>query len=305
MIAGATLDWLLGEPRRWHPLIGFGRCARRLEMLLHPGDRPGVVRARCCGSIALLFAVVPVTAFAAWLVASTARAGIALQIGLLYLTLGYRSLSQHALPVAEALNRDDLGAARRCVGLMVSRDTAAMRPVEIARAAVESVLENGNDAVFAALFWFAIAGAPGALLYRLINTLDAMWGYRTPRYLSFGWAAAKCDDVMNFVPARLTALTYALLGRFGDALRCWQLQGARWESPNAGPVMAAGAGSLNLLLGGPAFYHGHWKLRPPLGQGEDPQAQDIPRALRLVARGIVLWLTAAFACSLGNRLLGP
>jgi adenosylcobinamide-phosphate synthase len=253
----------------------------------------------------LLLAVVPATALATWFVVSSARAAIALQILLLYLTLGYRSLSQHALPVAEALNRDDLGIARQRVGRMVSRDTAAMRSVEVARAAVESVLENGNDAVFAALLWFAIAGAPGALLYRLINTLDAMWGYRTPRYLSFGWAAARCDDVMNFVPARLTALTYALLGRFRDAMRCWRLQGARWESPNAGPVMAAGAGSLNLLLGGPAFYHGQWKLRPPLGQGKDPQAEDIARALRLVSRGILLWLSTVFACALAGRLLGP
>jgi len=302
MIAGATLDWLLGEPRRWHPLIGFGKCVRRLELLLHPSVRAGIVRARCRGSIALLLAVVPATAVTTWNIESSPRTGLALQISLLYLALGYRSLYQHAMPVADALSRDDLGAARQRVGQMVSRDTAAMRPVEVAHAAVESVLENGNDAVFAALFWFALAGAPGALLYRLINTLDAMWGYRTPRYLSFGWAAARCDDAMNFISARLTALSYALLRRFGDAWRCWQVQGTQWESPNAGPVMAAGAGSLHLRLGGPALYHGYWKLRPPLGQSEDPQARDIPRALRLVARGILLWL-AAVACSPGRRLL--
>ncbi|HEV7986162.1 MAG TPA: adenosylcobinamide-phosphate synthase CbiB [Steroidobacteraceae bacterium] len=305
MIAGVTLDRLLGEPRRWHPLVGFGTCAQRMEFLLHPGENAGAVHTRWRGSLAVLLAVVPATALAAWTIESVPRVGVVLQVVLLYLTLGHRSLHQHALPVAAALGREDLPAARRLVGLIVSRDTAAMRPVDVARAAVESVLENGNDAVFGTLFWFALAGAPGALLYRLINTLDAMWGYRTPRYRFFGSVAARCDDVMNLIPARLTALTYALLGHFGDALRCWREQGKRWESPNAGPVMAAGAGSLHLRLGGPAFYHGHWKSRPPLGQGAEPQAQDIARALRLVARGVIIWIAAAIACSLSREALGP
>jgi adenosylcobinamide-phosphate synthase len=197
--------------------------------------------------------------------------------------------------VAQALAAGDLAAARERVGWMVSRDTAAMTGEDVARAAVESVLENGNDAVFGALFWFALAGAPGVVAYRLANTLDAMWGYRTARYLRFGWAAARLDDLLNYVPARLTALTYAAAGRFERALACWRAQAGAWESFNAGPVMAAGAGALGVRLGGAAVYHGAPKERPPLGEGDAPGARDIRRALALVRRGVWLWLGALLA----------
>jgi adenosylcobinamide-phosphate synthase len=143
--------------------------------------------------------------------------------------------------------------------------------------------------VFGALFWFALAGAPGALLYRLANTLDAMWGYRTPRYRCFGWAAARLDAALNFIPARLTALTYALLGNTAVALHCWRQQARAWDSPNAGPVMASGAGSLVVRLGGAANYHGVCEQRPALGAGNAPSAPDIARATALVQRGAWLW----------------
>jgi len=221
--------------------------------------------------------------------------GMAVEISVLYLALGHRSLREHALRVREALARSDLIAARARVSMIVSRDTAAMQPSDVVLATVESVLENGNDAIFGAIFWFLVAGAPGALVYRLVNTLDAMWGYRTPRYLYFGWAAARCDDLLNWIPARLTALTYALAGCFRTALRCWRKQGPSWGSPNAGPVMAAGAGALRLRLGGGAFYHGDWRERPALGEGAEPQTTDIPRALHLVQRSLLLWMASA-AC---------
>jgi len=108
---------------------------------------------------------------------------------------------------------------------------------------------------------------------------------------------------MNFLPARLTALSYALLGQCGNALHCWRTQGPHWESPNAGPVMAAGAGSLGLELGGPAFYHGQWKLRVPLGRGAQPRAGDIARALSLVDRSVFLWVCLLLACSLARVAL--
>jgi adenosylcobinamide-phosphate synthase len=208
---------------------------------------------------------------------------------MLYFALGMQSLDEHASRIQKALHAVDLPLARQYVGSIVSRDTATMQTEDIARAGVESVLENGNDAVFAALFWFAIAGAPGVLLYRLANTLDAMWGYRTPRFFYFGWAAARIDDVLNYIPARLTALTYALLGHTRPALRCWRQQAAAWDSPNAGPVMASGAGSLNIKLGGAANYHGSMEVRPDLGTEVPPQAVDISRAMALVKRGAWLW----------------
>ncbi|MBS1224625.1 MAG: cobalamin biosynthesis protein, partial [Proteobacteria bacterium] len=177
------------------------------------------------------------------------------------------------------------------VAMIVSRDTADLDEEQISRATVESVLENGCDAIFGALCWFVLAGAAGATLYRLANTLDALWGYRTPRYRDFGWAAARLDDGLNWLPARLTALSYVAMGtKPALAWRCWREQAPNWKSPNAGPVMAAGAGALGLALGGPARYHGEWQQRPALGEGLAPRAEDIGRAVALVRRALWLWL---------------
>lgn len=281
-LCAVALDLWLGEPRRYHPLVGFGRAAAQLEARLNG-------RRRLHGVLALLLMVLPpmlLAAFLAWL----PDVGVLFEALLLYLAIGATSLAQHGRAVAAALAGGDLGLARQRVGWMVSRDTAVLDQEGVARAACESVLENGNDAVFGALFWFVLLGAPGAVLYRLVNTLDAMWGYRSERYASFGWAAARLDDLLNWIPARLTALSYALLGDVRRALRCWHCQGRRTESPNAGVVMAAGAGALRLQLGGPAVYHGSVEDRPALGEGRAPTAPDILRAVHLVQHAVLLWL---------------
>jgi adenosylcobinamide-phosphate synthase len=285
------LDWWLGEPRRWHPLIGFGACAQALERWLHRSGAKDAraVRDRARGALAMCLAVLPPVALCTAL-CRVPMIGTALAMLLVYIVVGHRSLDDHARAVQEALDRGELTEARHRVGLMVSRDTADMSAARVAGAAAESILENGNDALFGALFWFFVAGAPGALLYRLVNTLDAMWGYRTPRYLYFGWAAARCDDLLNLIPARLTAFTYALAGNFRAALRCWRRQAASWDSPNAGPVMAAGAGALQVRLGAGAFYHGQWRERPELGEGAEPETSDIARAMRLVHRSLLIWI---------------
>lgn len=291
--AALLLDALLGEPRRFHPLAGFGRLAVGLEARLNPGGRGH----RLHGVAALALLVAPGVAFAGWL-QQQPGVGAAFSALVLYAAIGLNSLHRHAEPVAAALARGDLDAARAGVSMMVSRDTAALDAEGVSRATVESVLENGNDAVFGALFWFLVAGAAGALGYRLVNTLDAMWGYKTPRYLSFGWAAARLDDGLNFLPARLTALSYALLGRTRYALACWHTQAPAWDSPNAGPVMAAGAGALEVRLGGAAVYHGQSESRPALGQGAAPEGGDIARALKLVRHGALLWLAVLAAAAL-------
>lgn len=293
-MAGAGLDWLLGELRRWHPLVGFGALAGRCEAACNTG---GGRRLR--GLLAWSLLVVPPVAVVAWVVPA-GPAGWLIDAGLLYLALGGRSLGEHARRVAADLASDDLTAARRHVGWMVSRQTAELDAAGVAGACIESTLENGNDAVFGALFWFALLGGPGAVLFRLANTLDAMWGYRNRRFAEFGWAAARADDVLNYLPARLTALTYALCGRTRAALRCWRAQAPHWKSPNAGPVMAAGAGSLGLSLGGPAVYHGRLEDRPRLGEGRPARGEDIVRALRLLRNGLLLWLAVLFCGGLAH-----
>ncbi|WP_028221192.1 adenosylcobinamide-phosphate synthase CbiB [Paraburkholderia oxyphila] len=290
-VAGVAVDRWIGEPRRAHPLVAFGALANRIEKRLNTGRR-----GRPLGLMAWLAAVAPPVALAALLCAVLPwPLAWALHVALLWFALGARSLDEHIAPIARALAERDLVAARELTARIVSRDTANADATALSRAACESALENGNDAIFGALFWFALAGGPGALAFRLANTLDAMWGYRTPRFLRFGWAAARIDDVLNWIPARLTATSYALLGDTRVALRCWREQAPRWESPNAGPVMAAGAGSLNVLLGGAAVYHGAVEQRPALGAGAPPRAEDVTAALRLVERTTILWLAALLA----------
>ena len=295
-LAGVVLDRLFGEVRRWHPLVGFGKFADAIESALNRGPRAA---RRLSGVLAWSLAVLPWVALAA----ATHRAdflGWLLDAVLLYIALGGRSLAEHAERVANDLAAGDLPAAREHVGWIVSRNTAELNESGVAKACVESTLENGNDAVFGALFWFALLGGPGAVLFRLANTLDAMWGYKTERFLRFGWAAARIDDVLNFIPARLTALSYAAFGETRRALACWRKQAPVWESPNAGPVMSAGAGSLGLALGGPAIYHGQLEARPVLGEGRPARREDIPRALSLMRRSTALWLFALFCIGWSN-----
>lgn len=292
-LAGVLLDRLFGEVPHWHPLVGFGRIATDIERRLN--RKPAALAwSRITGLIAWAIAVLPFVLLAWWLV-NTAReappwAMVELDAVALYFAIGARSLHDHIAPIAAALRDADLPRARALASRIVSRDLHDANDEPIARAAVESALENGSDAVFAPLFWLVVAGAPGVVLYRLANTLDAMWGYRNARFTGFGWAAARIDDVLNWVPARLTAMSYALLGHTADALRCWRTQAPQWSSPNAGPVMAAGAGSLRVRLGGMARYEGVDEARPPLGTGEPATASDIARALMLVSRTLWLWL---------------
>ena len=281
VIAALLIDRWLGEPSRWHPLVGFGRCASWLEARF---NRDGQRRLK--GVLQVLLLVLPPVLLVAALV-QIPLLGELIAVLVLWFTLGLESLKQHIRPILQALLRGDMAEARRRTSWICSRDAAEL---EVERTAVESVLENGSDAVFGALFWFCIAGAPGALAFRLINTLDAMWGYRSERFLHFGWAAARLDDLAGLIPARLTALSYALCGHTRRALRCWRRQAPLHDSPNAGPVMAAGAGALGVQLGGPTCYRGNWVDKPLLGEGPKAQPRDLSRALRLVDSALGLWI---------------
>ena len=276
-----VLDAALGEPRRYHPVAGFGLWAGKVEQALHPGAQANAVLQFCLGGLAWLIAVgVPLMALAIVYVLSPDWMDWLCSLLLLYLCIAPKSLVQHAEAVSRALADNNLQAARSACGKMVSRDTAHMSREDVCKATIESVLENAHDAVIAPLFWFALGGWWAALVFRLSNTLDAMWGYRNSRFLFFGRWAARCDDALGFLSARLTVLLFSL--RRPAAMQTALEQGDRWESPNAGPVMAAGAGALGLRLGGAAVYSGERRQRPELGQGRLPVANDIDAALKLV-----------------------
>jgi adenosylcobinamide-phosphate synthase len=284
LLLGYLADLALGDPRRGHPVAGFGRAAmlvetrlyryRRSVGILHVGllvgatTGAGIVADRLLCERPVLRTLA--TAAATWAV------------------LGGRSLQAEARTVAGQLDRRDLPAARVQITHLVGRNPEALDAAGVARACVESVAENTSDAVVGPLFWGALTGLPGLLGYRAANTLDAMIGHRSERYLRFGWAAARLDDVLNVLPSRLTALVVAMLapamgGRTGQTLRIVARDARRHPSPNAGPVEAAFAGALDLTLGGVNTYGGATEDRGTLGDGRAPGPQDVHRATRLSA----------------------
>jgi adenosylcobinamide-phosphate synthase len=302
LLVALAMDRLLGEVPRYHPLVGFGRLANAVETRARASTRAGgdalaeeshstAREQRVQGMLAWVLLVI-LPGCLLWVVLAMAGgvAAILLSIVVLYFCIGWRSLIEHANAVAGPLVSGDLAGARQQLSRIVSRDTADLDADAVAKATVESVLENGSDAVLAPIFWFVVAGAPGVLCYRLSNTLDAMWGYRNARFLHFGWAAARMDDLLNWLPARACALCYALAGDRHAALRCWRTQAALCDSPNAGPVMSSGAGALGIRLGGAARYENveHW--RPLLGEGRPVEPADIGRALVLLRRAVAVWL---------------
>ncbi|MBS3804126.1 MAG: cobalamin biosynthesis protein [Oleiphilaceae bacterium] len=297
-----ALDHWFGEPRRGHPVVVFGGWATSLERKLNRIGSPGL--SLFWGSLATVLLVVPLVALIAaatwWL---PLPAVFALDVVGLWLALSLRGLAEHGQAVAHALEKPDLELARAQVGRIVSRRTHELDETAVATAASESMLENGADAIFASLFWYLVAGLPGVVLHRAVNTLDAMWGYRNERFLYFGRFAARLDDVLNWMPARLTAISYALVGNTRLALHCWRRQAPGWDSPNGGPVMAAGAGALSVSLGGPALYGTGAKERPVLGAGPAASAASIHDAIRLVRSSVVVWLIVMIAVSLSFTLL--
>lgn len=306
LLAGYALDRLLGDPRRWHPVAGFGQAAGTLERRLYRPDRTAGVAftALAVGGPVLLGAVAaaatrhrPVTR-AVLVAAST------------WTVLGGRTLRHEATVMGRTLRAGDLPAARQRLGHLCGRDPSTLGESELARATVESLAENTSDAVVAPLVWGAVAGLPGLLGYRAANTLDAMVGHRSARYARFGTPAARLDDVLNLVPSRLTGLLTIAVApvAHGDRQRAWQV----WRrdrndhpSPNAGQCEAAMAGALGVRLGGRNVYFGRSEVRPFLGDGPRPEARHLKRAARISgAVGLAaVGLAAAYPVTLG-RLVG-
>jgi adenosylcobinamide-phosphate synthase len=288
ILIALLLDYTLGEPRRGHPLILFGQLATYLENRLSAPTNNTLLKQRLAGGLAVTIAVIPIL-LVVLLINEIEYLVTLLASVILYFCIAANSLEQHTLAVYSKLQENNPEQAKANLALIVSRETDNMDELAIRKATIESALENGADAIFAPLFWFIIAGPLGAIGYRMINTLDAMWGYKTPRHRHFGWFAARLDDCVNWIPARLTALSYALLGNTRHALLCWQQQAHKCDSPNAGPVMTAGAGALNLQLGGVAVYHGQRKQKPELGCGRLPTNYDIKRANLLIKMTLLTW----------------
>lgn len=282
LAAGYLADVVLGDPQRGHPVALFGRAAGALERRVWAdSEARGAGYAAACvgGAVALGIAVeksakhrplgrVFATALTTWTV------------------LGGRGLAAEGAAMASLLDAEDVPGARARLSHLCGRDARGLDAKELTRAATESVAENTSDAVVAPLLWGGVAGVPGLLGYRALNTLDAMVGHRTPLHRRFGWAAARADDLANLVPARASALLAALCapvvgGSGPDALRVWRADGGRHPSPNAGQVEAAFAGALGVRLGGVNSYSGQAEDRGTLGSGPPPSVADLRRSVRL------------------------
>lgn len=288
LVLGVALDALLGDPKKWHPVAGFGRVASVAERYLYADARwRGIVHTGLLvgGAGALGIGIERV-----------ARGRVAHGLataGVTWAVLGGTSLGREGLVMARFLEQGDLEAARERLPHLCARDPRGLDAEGVTRAVVESVAENTSDASIAPLFWGAVAGVPGLLMYRAVNTLDAMVGYRSPRYERFGWAAARLDDAVNWVPARVTGGLVALCSGRG-AWRMLLRDGGKHPSPNAGRCEAAFAGALGVRLGGVNEYAGRVERRPEMGDGRAPEVRDIRGAVRLsaavtAAAAAVIW----------------
>jgi adenosylcobinamide-phosphate synthase len=278
---GLLADRAFGEPPVTpHPVSLFGRAMRGVESRVWRDSRPaGVVHAGAGLTLGVA--------------AGAATRSTALAT---YVAVAGRALGQAAMAVADALEAGDLDLARERLPALVGRDPTGLDEKEIARAAVESVAENTVDAVVAPALWALALGAPGALGYRAVNTMDAMVGHRSERYARYGWAAARLDDAAGLVPARVTALMVAAVrpGAAKAIRRTVRADAPAHPSPNSGVAEAAFAAALGLRLGGESRYGDRVELRPPLGDGRPPEPADIASAVRL-SRDVTYALAASVA----------
>ncbi len=294
-----ALDSLLGDPPApWHPVIWMGKVIELADWGM-PGRETGPVGERMAG-----IAVAAVLPAGAYVVTGGFLRSLprplrgAAEVALLSLSLAGRSLYQKAGDAQRGLAKN-LEEGRRQVSHLVGRDTAGLDEEGVTRAAIESVAENCNDGVVAPIFYGLVGGAPMAIAYRMINTLDSMIGYRNMRYGSFGWASARLDDAAGFVPARITALAAALAspavgGSISGSFRVSHQDGPKHDSPNAGICEGAFAGALGVRLGGTNYYDGVPVEMPAMGTGlQNPEWNDISRAANL------MYATGALALAAG------
>ncbi|MFU8897541.1 MAG: adenosylcobinamide-phosphate synthase CbiB [Roseinatronobacter sp.] len=304
MLVALALDLALGWPkaiydRIGHPVTWLGALITLLERRWNT-NRP-LRRARGTGAAALVIGVAAFIGLALQLALPANGWGIALGGVLAWPLVAMRSMHDHVAAVLHPLQSGDLPAARHAVSMIVGRDPSQLDTAGVTRAALESLAENTSDGIVAPLFWGAILGLPGIAAYKAINTLDSMIGHKTARYLEFGWASARIDDLANLIPARLTGLVFALVsGRVGASLHCMWRDARHHRSPNAGWPEAAMAGALAVRLSGPRAYGAEVTPEPWVNSGApDPHQTDLHLGLRLYARsmgllalalgGVALW----------------
>lgn len=298
MALALAIDAGLGWPDRFyrrigHPVTWIGALIARLEHRWNRGNARrrqgmGVV----CVLVVLVAAVLP--AILAHVMLPSGPAGILLGAVLAWPWIAARSLNDHVAAVVQPLAAGDLAGARAGVAMIVGRDPAQLDGTGVARAAIESLAENASDGVVAPLFWGAVGGLPGLVAYKAVNTLDSMIAHRTERYEDFGKSAARLDDLLNLIPARLTGLAFVLVsGRSGAALRVMVRDARHHRSPNAGWPEAAMAGALGIRLSGPRIYGDQVAAEPWVNHGApDPD----PAAMR---RGLALYIRAMILCGAG------
>jgi adenosylcobinamide-phosphate synthase len=282
LLLGVAADAVFGDPRRHHPVAFFGRAAGATERTTYRDSRLAGVRhtALLAGGVVALGVAVERAGGRGELAKALTTAAAT------WVVLGGSSLAKEGTAMGRELDGGDLDAARERLPNLCGREPAALDTLALAKATVESVAENTSDAVVAPLLWGAVAGVPGLLAYRAVNTLDAMIGHRSPRYLRFGWAAARLDDLANLVPARAAALlTVAAApvvgGSAKESWEVWRRDASAHPSPNAGQVEAAFAGALEIRLGGRTVYSYGAEDRAVMGHGRNPDAGHVTRAVEL------------------------
>ncbi len=299
--AAFVLDFFLGDPRKLpHPVVYIGRAIGFFE----PRFRRFVINQFIAGVLFSVFLIVCTYFLALALVWSASRIhlffGLGVQVLLLFYCFSVKSLKDAALAVAKPLGAKDLPTARRNLSLIVGRETRTLDEPGITRAAVETVAENFVDGFLSPLFWALVLGVPGAVAYKMVNTLDSMVGYNNDIYALFGRAAARIDDAANFIPARLAVFVIAAAAVFvpeasgAGAVKTGFSQGRQHKSPNAGFPEASFAGALRIRLGGPGIYHGRQVDKPYIGAAfDDPLISSIGSACRLMQAAAVTGLAAA------------
>ncbi|HLE93277.1 MAG TPA: regulatory signaling modulator protein AmpE [Sulfuricaulis sp.] len=299
VLLALTLDYLIPDRQGIKPFAWYRDWAESIEERFNGGKRVHGI-----GAVAL--AILPILAGVAVIHYILGELGWILQfifnVIVLYVCVDVSRLSKTANAVSMALESGDADEANEQLQVLTGKSTTDVNETEIARAAVEGVLKQGNTLIISPIFWFILLGPFGAVLQRLSSILDSLWGHRYERFAEFGWAAARFDDVLGWVPARITALSYALMGSFEDALHCWRKRVGVWSDINSGPLLASGFGAMHMQSCDVSADEGEYEEQS-LELTVIPDAGHVRRAVALVWRVLLLWLVVGILMA-GAHLAG-